>query len=110
MEGLFASRKKMILVAGIFTALGVITAIPMQAMLALLVMATDSCTNVSTLSELLWAAATFSFLPLLAASVVGVWFAVYRRSMRLVLAAGFLPTISFICGVLFVISIFALGC
>jgi len=104
------TTKKLVIGAVAFSLVGIITAYPLQSVLALLGMATDGCNSVDPLSVSLWSLSVSSVLPLVAASVLGVWGAVIAKSKRLLLLFGFLPMLSVAMGVLFAISLSVLGC
>jgi hypothetical protein len=106
------SNKMIVLMvcAFIFSAIALLTILPLQALIGLTVMVTDSCTDISLISEILWAGSYYSIIPLISISIVGMWFAAFKRSVKLFISMLLLPLLTVLLNILFIGSLSALGC
>lgn len=99
-----------IALATIFSLIGLVTIIPLRAMLAVMVMATDSCHSINPIYDLIWSASIYGLLPLVVIGIITMWYAVAVRSVTTLIVGALLPLLIVLLQVGALISLKVLGC
>lgn len=99
-----------LVIALIISILAVATITPLKGLFAMMVMATDSCHSINPVYDILWAAGFYGLSPLVVASIITVWFAAFKRSVKLLLLGCFIPLLAILLQALALLSLLVLGC